>query len=140
MGNEEYAEDEMEGLLEDLQLLPPDKERDRDAEILKIHLETLMLLTTTKEGRERLREVGVYYVIRETHLAVEDEGVREACERLVQVLMRGEEGEGDTGVGNGMKALERGAKDVKQVKALRGGGSWAKAEEEDSEDDKIVEV
>ena len=28
-------------------------------------------------------------------MAVEDEGVREGCDRLVQVLMRGEEGEED---------------------------------------------
>jgi hypothetical protein len=38
--------------------------------------------------------VKVYPIIRETHLHVEDEEVREAADRLVQVLMRDEEDEG----------------------------------------------
>jgi hypothetical protein len=40
-----------------------------------------------------MREIKVYPIIRECHLHVDDEGVRETCDRLVQVLMRGEEGE-----------------------------------------------
>ncbi len=79
-------------MLPDLQLLPPDKARDRDAQNVRTHLETLLLLTTTREGREVLRGAGVYPVVRETHAAVEDEGVREVADRLVQVLMRDEEG------------------------------------------------
>ncbi len=84
-------------MLPDLQLLPPDKKRDGDSQIILTHLETLMLLTARRESRELLRRVGVYPVVRETHLAVEDEVVREAAERLVQVLMRdeGEVGRGE---------------------------------------------
>jgi hypothetical protein len=162
MGPEEYADEEMEGMLEDLQLLPPDKARERDCRILETHVETLMLLTTTRGGRDRLREVRVYPVIRECHLAIEDDGVREACERLVQVLMRDEEdeaGRGEEHVGGGMKALERipakgtntdrnrnGGREPKpfgRAQASGGGGSWATQEEEsdgDQDDDKIVEV
>ncbi|KAB5511364.1 hypothetical protein GE09DRAFT_1165243 [Coniochaeta sp. 2T2.1] len=40
-----------------------------------------------------MREVKVYPIVRETHLRVDDEGVQEACERLVQILMRDEEDE-----------------------------------------------
>ena len=95
MGGEEYSDEDTEGMLDDLQLLPPDKEREKEAEIVKTHLETLLLLTTTREGRDLLRRVKVYPIVRETHLHVDDEEVREACDRLVQVIMRDEEGEGD---------------------------------------------
>ncbi|XDG06752.1 hypothetical protein ABKA04_006367 [Annulohypoxylon sp. FPYF3050] len=90
MGNEEYDEDEMMSMLPDLQLLPPDKQRDADPNIIQTHVETLLLFSSTREGREQMREVKVYPIIRETHLRVNNEGVRDACERLVQVLMRDE--------------------------------------------------
>lgn len=91
-GNEEFDVEETMDMLPDLQLLPPDKERDSDPEIVQAHVETLTLLTTTREGRDLMREVKVYPLIRETHLHVQHDGVKEACERLVQVLMR-EEGD-----------------------------------------------
>jgi hypothetical protein len=153
-GNEEYDEEDTMAMLPDLQLLPPDKERETDPEIVKTHVETLMLLTTTREGRDLLREVKVYPIVRETHLQVENDGVREACEKLVQVLMRDEEGEGgeDEKVDMGMQALERGPKKPQaRLQAAPGAGSWAKAEveevvegdsddEDKDEEDKIVVV
>ncbi|TAQ85356.1 hypothetical protein B7494_g6322 [Chlorociboria aeruginascens] len=145
-GNEEYDEEDMLSMLPDLQLLPPDKKRDADSAIIQTHVETLMLLTTTREGRDTLRDIRVYPIIRETHLQVEDENVREMCERLVQVLMRDEEGEEK--VDEGMTALTRRPKQdlngdnaVSHPQAVAGKGSWAKIEEdEDDDDDKIVEV
>jgi hypothetical protein len=98
-------------MLPDLQLLPPDKQRDPDAGILLVHLETLTLLTTTRPGRDLIRGIGVYPVVRETHARVDDEEVRNACDRLVQVLMRDEAPE-----------------------------STAVEEIDDEDDDKIVEV
>lgn len=95
MGPEEYSDEDTDGMLEDLQLLPPDKEREHDNEILKTHLETLLLLTTTREGRDLMRQIKVYPIVRETHAHVEDEEVREACDRFVQVIMRDEEDEGE---------------------------------------------
>ncbi|KAF2086683.1 DUF383-domain-containing protein [Saccharata proteae CBS 121410] len=95
MGSEDYSDEDTEGMLEEVQLLPPDKERERDAEIAKTHLETLMLLTATRGCRDVMRAIKVYPIIRETHLHMEDEGVRESCDRLVQVIMRSEEGEED---------------------------------------------
>lgn len=91
-GPEEFTDEETSKMLPDLQLLPPDKARDGDNEIILTHLETLLLLTTRKEGREKMREVQVYPIVRECHLHVSDERVREACDRLVQVLMRDGEG------------------------------------------------
>jgi hypothetical protein len=142
-GNEEYDEEDTMDMLPDLQLLPPDKKRDPDPSIIQTHIETLMLLTTTRMGRDKLRGIKVYPIIRETHLHVENEDVREACERLVQVLMRDEEGEEK--VDAGMTALSRNVKkEFKHPQATGGGGSWAKAEPEEEDDDdddhKIVEV
>jgi hypothetical protein len=91
MGPEEFTDEETADMLSDLQLLPPDKQRDNDNGIIVTHLETLLLLTTTREGRDKLRGINVYPVIRECHLHVDDDNVREACDRLVQVLMRDEE-------------------------------------------------
>ena len=93
MGPEEYPPEDTDGMLDECQLLEPDKEREPDLEIMKTHLETLLLLSTTREGRDVLRRVKVYPIIRECHMQVENEDVREACDRLVQLLMRKEEGE-----------------------------------------------
>lgn len=90
-GNEEYDVDDSMDMLPDLQLLPPDKKRDPDTANIQAHVETLTLLTSTLEGRELMRKVKVYPIIRETHMRVNDEAVQEACDRLVQVLMRDEE-------------------------------------------------
>ncbi|KAI5848169.1 DNA-binding protein HGH1 [Tricharina praecox] len=97
MGSEEYDDEDMDGMLDDLQLLPPDKARDTDTHILTTHLESLLLLTSTRAGREYMRKVQVYPIIRETHLHTEDDEVAEACDRLVQVLMAERDDAGDVG-------------------------------------------
>ncbi|KAI7284535.1 DUF383-domain-containing protein [Hortaea werneckii] len=94
MGNEEYSDEDTEGMLDECQLLSPDKEREKQADIICTHLDTLLLLTTTREGRERMRAVKVYPIIRELHSHHENQDVKDAVDRLVQVLMRDEEGEG----------------------------------------------
>lgn len=91
MGSEEYDPEELAAMLPELKLLPPDKERESDPSIVQTHVETLMLFTTTRQGRDHMRDIKVYPLIRETHLHVKDEGVRIACERLVQVLMLDDE-------------------------------------------------
>ncbi|KAL7946465.1 hypothetical protein V8C42DRAFT_320684 [Trichoderma barbatum] len=117
-GNEEYDVDDSMDMLPDLQLLPPDKKRDSDISNIQTHVETLTLLTTTLEGRELMRKVNVYAIIRETHMRVNDEGVQDACDRLVQVLMRDEATEEE--------AEERVEERVKEIEA--------------DEDDELVEV
>lgn len=118
-GPEEFDDEDSSAMLPDLQLLPPDKERESDAEIIVTHLETLLLLTTTREGRDKMREVKVYPLVRECHLHVTDEKVQEACDRIVQVIMRDEVGEG----GDDEAAMEAARKKV-----------------EEDEDQKVVEV
>jgi hypothetical protein len=126
MGPEEYSDEDTEGMLDELQLLEPDKEREKDVEIMKTHLETLLLLSTTKEGREVLRRIKVYPIVRECHLQVDDEGVREACDRVVQIVMRKEEGEEDDEAQNG---------DDNKGRLLE-----LKDDDEEDEDEKIVDI
>lgn len=97
-GNEEFDEEETMAMLGDLQLLPPDKQRDSDPAIIQTHIETLLLLSSSKEARDLMRRVQVYPLIRETHAKVKDEDVREACERLVNMLMREETSAASAGV------------------------------------------
>ena len=117
MGSEEYSDEDTEGMLDECQLLDPDKEREKQSDIICTHLDTLLLLTTERKSRDHLRKVKVYPIVRELHMQVEDEDVRESCDRLVQVLMRDEEGEG--------KEIE-----VPRIQEV----------EEEDEDDQIVEV
>ncbi|KAF4823660.1 Protein HGH1-like protein [Colletotrichum siamense] len=120
-GNEEYDDEDTMGMLPDLQLLPPDKKRDSDPRIIQTHIETLLLLTTTREARDLMRRVKVYPIIRETHLRVEDEGVKDTCDRLVQVIMSDE-------------APEEGEGEQKQLT------NGSKVEEIEDDDNEIVEV
>ncbi|GAW21587.1 hypothetical protein ANO14919_111100 [Xylariales sp. No.14919] len=122
-GNEEYDLEESMAMLPDLQLLPPDKQRDSDPNIIQTHVETLLLLSTTREARDRMREVKVYPIIRETHTRVQNEGVQDACERLVQVLMRDEADE----------KLESRVEDLGEAKN-------GDQEIEEDDDDQIVEL
>jgi hypothetical protein len=135
MGSEEYDDEDTEGMLDDLQLLSPDKEREQDPEILKTHLETLLLLTTTRRGRDLLRAVKLYPIIRETHLHVEDEDVREICDRIVQVIMRDEEDDQKINEAE-LKGSEL---DANKQETLHG-KSKIVAVEEDDEDDQIIEI
>lgn len=130
MGPEEYSDEDTEGMLDELQLLEPDKEREKDVEIMKTHLETLLLLSTTEQGRNVMRQVKVYPIVRECHLHVEDEGVREACDRVVQIIMRKEEGEEEE-IPEG--ALSAAGADAGKLVALR-------PDEDDDEDEKLVEI
>jgi hypothetical protein len=127
MGPEEYPPEDTEGMLDECQLLEPDKEREKDTDIMKTHLESLLLMCTTREGRDVLRKVQTYPIIRECHMQVENEDVREACDRLVQLLMGKEEGEeedvipGAGDAGGRMVELDQG-------------------DDEDDEDEKIIDI
>ncbi|KAF7162874.1 hypothetical protein CNMCM5623_007996 [Aspergillus felis] len=129
-GPEEFSEEESTGMLPDLQLLPPDKQRDSDNSIIVTHLETLLLLTMTREGRDKMRAINVYPIIRECHLHVDDEGVREACDRLVQVLMRDEEGEE-----NASQAQIEGTNSISSYSDIH-----ERQESAQNDDEKVVEL
>ncbi|XP_051728912.1 protein HGH1 homolog [Ctenopharyngodon idella] len=93
-GPEELSEEENEGLPVDLQYLPEDKKREDDPDIRKMLLETLILLTATKVGRQIMKDKNVYPIMREFHKWEKDPHVITACENLVQVLIGDEPEEG----------------------------------------------
>ncbi|KAG5363549.1 Protein HGH1-like protein [Yarrowia sp. B02] len=82
--------EEIFDLPEELQLLTPDKRREEDLDIMCTHLESLLLLTTSREMREYLRTKSVYPIVRELHKNHQDETIQERCDRVVQMLMRDE--------------------------------------------------
>ncbi|WFC99576.1 Protein hgh1 [Malassezia yamatoensis] len=72
------------------QLVPEDKPREPDAALRLMLIECLLLLCTSLYGRECLRQRGVYIVVREAHLAEDNEAITEAIARLVNLLKREE--------------------------------------------------
>lgn len=86
----EIDEEDMFNLPDELQLLPADKERDPIPEIICVHLESILLLCTTKAGREYLRSKSVYPLVRELHKNIGNDDIGELSHRIVNMLMRGE--------------------------------------------------
>lgn len=114
-----------------MQYLGSEQVREKDVQIIRGILEALYLLVVRgdrqaeeegqgKAGKRLVKEAGTYLITRELHENVEDEGVREGCERLVDVLM----------------ALE----DVEDEKGKVENGRKTEEVAEDEEDGKIVEV
>jgi len=90
-GPEEFDLDTQEQLPEALQFLPQTKQREPDGVLRLTHIETLLLLCTTRWGREYLRTHGVYEVVRVLHERETNEAVLEHVERLVNLLKRAED-------------------------------------------------
>ncbi|KAG9018276.1 Meiotic recombination protein dmc1 [Tulasnella sp. 427] len=110
-----------ENLPPSLQLLPNTKKREVDPVLRHTLLEGLVLLCTTRWGRQQLRDNGAYIIIREAHKMDKDEKVLEIIERLVNLLQRDE------------GPIEPG-------EDLDGTGAPSITEVLDEEDDAIVEV
>jgi len=89
-GLEEFDLDAQEQLPEALQFLPQTKQREPDAVLRLTHVETLLLLCTTRWGRDYLRTHGVYEVVRALHKQETNDAVLEHVERLVNLLQRAE--------------------------------------------------
>jgi len=68
------------------------QERERDADIRKMLLESLLQLCATRRIRKMLRQRKAYPILRELHKWEPEEDVRESCEQVVDVLLQ-EEGE-----------------------------------------------
>lgn len=91
-GNEEYDMEEFEQFPEEIQMLDDDKKRETDPVLRTMLLESLILLTTTRFGREYLRKRQVYRVIQRLHAQETDEELKEKCVTIVDMLIRDEEG------------------------------------------------
>ncbi|KAF9244125.1 hypothetical protein BU15DRAFT_71690 [Melanogaster broomeanus] len=95
-GPEELDLEDQEKLPDALQFLPPTKKREADSVLRLTHIETLLLLCTTRWGRDYLRANGVYEIIRGAHMEETVDKVSEHIERLVQ-LIKGTEGSDTAG-------------------------------------------
>lgn len=126
-----FTETEMEKLLPELQFLGEDQKRESDNRILRNHLETLFLIGTRggDAGNEQVTDAGTYYIIRELHVDVDDEDVREGCERIVHILM------GEENADDGKKAD---AEEGDHSREKENGRMIMQARED--EDDNIVEI
>lgn len=89
-GPEEFDLDTQEQLPEALQFLPPTKKREANAAFRLTHVETLLLLCTTRWGRDYLRTHGVYDVVRALHEQETNDAVSEHIERFVNLIRRNE--------------------------------------------------
>ncbi len=89
-GSEEFDLDDVEGMPDNLQFLESSKKRDASPAIRFILLKTLLLLTTTRFGRDTLRQIKAYPILKFYHLWESDEKCRECCEKIVDMLMRDE--------------------------------------------------
>eukprot|EP00039_Didymoeca_costata_P007176 m.97062 g.97062 ORF g.97062 m.97062 type:complete len:377 (-) comp13575_c0_seq5:40-1170(-) len=91
IGPEELDEDDMDGMPDELQYQPEDKEREADADLRKLLIECLFQLCSTKEARKIMRDKKVYPVLRELHKWEPEEDVQNRCEEVVQLLITPEE-------------------------------------------------
>ncbi|CCD24504.1 Hgh1p NDAI_0D01900 [Naumovozyma dairenensis CBS 421] len=128
----EIDEEDMFNLPDELQLLPEDKTRDPINSIICAHLESILLLCSTKSSREYLRSKSVYPLVRELHKSVEDEDIGELCYRIVNTLMRGDPAEQVEEILS--KDIEDENEDENDKKAED------EDEDDDDDDDEIVEV
>lgn len=140
----------MDALPEECQYLTPEHQQESDVRVLSIHLETLWLLATRggRGGRTAVRDGGTYPVVRELHLVVEEEGVRRACERLVDVIMGDEVVDGSHEAGVHTHQGQGHGRIVGEMEDGTGEGGMmvtqadldAQEEEEDDGDDDVVPI
>ncbi|KAL8862396.1 MAG: hypothetical protein Q9178_001405 [Gyalolechia marmorata] len=128
-----FSESETEMLPPELRLLGPEHKQENDLQVLNNLVESLFLICARGEEKARkgVRDMGAYAVVREVHVGVEDEGIRENVERVVQLLI---EDEAELGEREGEPNSQKGDDE------RRLGRHGMREEETDDEDDKIVEI
>lgn len=89
-GPEEFDAEDTDKLPDDLQYLPPTKEREEDADIRSMLIETLMLLASRKSNRDYIKEKNAYVIMRELHKWETDSKAKAVCEKFVQILISDE--------------------------------------------------
>jgi hypothetical protein len=89
-GPEEFDDEVMNKLPIDLQYLGHEKTRETDPEIRKLLIESLLLLCSTRFGREVVREMNIYYILREYHKWEKVREVQKAIEDVVDILIKKE--------------------------------------------------
>jgi len=88
---EDLPDEDIEKLPVDLQYLDEDKTIEHDIDIRTMLLEALTQLCATKTGREAMREMNVYVVLRQFHMVEKDRACLLAAENIVDILIKTEE-------------------------------------------------
>lgn len=85
-------EDLDEMVLLDIQLEHRHTPAETDASIRALVMESLILIGTTRQGRDMMRDRKVYTILREWHKQEPVEALVELCEKAVELLIRDESG------------------------------------------------
>eukprot|EP01029_Cantina_marsupialis_P008138 TRINITY_DN193_c0_g2_i2.p1 TRINITY_DN193_c0_g2~~TRINITY_DN193_c0_g2_i2.p1 ORF type:complete len:487 (+),score=183.84 TRINITY_DN193_c0_g2_i2:1-1461(+) len=92
MGPETLTDDEKKELSPTLLRFGPFKRREQDPVVRRLLVEVIGFLTGFREGREMLRGMGIYYVLRELHKVIESIGhentpdEEQTCEKINQLV------------------------------------------------------
>ncbi|XP_014270264.1 protein HGH1 homolog [Halyomorpha halys] len=90
-GPEEFDDKDVEKMPIELQYLEDSKVREKEPEIRKLLLESLLMLCATKHGRVYLRSKQTYLILREYHKWEKNSSILLACENVVDILIRTED-------------------------------------------------
>lgn len=92
-GPELLDEDDKLGMHPSVYRLGEKKKREQDKQVRLAAVDCLLLLCTTRSGRTDLRRKKVYPIVRNAHLVEPDEDIGDQIYKLVDFLIRDEEGE-----------------------------------------------
>jgi hypothetical protein len=89
-GPEEFDDDDMEKLPEDLQYLNAGKQREADADIRRMLVEAINQLCALQPCRQYIKDKNAYVILRELHNWEQDDANLVAIEKLISVLISDE--------------------------------------------------
>lgn len=92
-GPEALDDDEKIGMHPDVYNQGDQKKRETDSQVRLAAVDCLLLLCTTRNGRTDLRRKKVYPIVRNAHLVESNEEISEQIYKLVDFLIRDEEGD-----------------------------------------------
>lgn len=104
-GPEEFDDDDVERLPDDLQYLPPEKTREPEPSIRKMLVEALLQLCATRKGRQFLIAKNTYIIMREYYAweRKQEPANENAAMNLIDVLIADEPSKE---MGENLKELE----------------------------------
>eukprot|EP01125_Pyxidicula_operculata_P002069 TRINITY_DN12022_c0_g1_i1.p1 TRINITY_DN12022_c0_g1~~TRINITY_DN12022_c0_g1_i1.p1 ORF type:complete len:382 (-),score=89.62 TRINITY_DN12022_c0_g1_i1:23-1168(-) len=85
-GPEQLKSDETENLPSKLKAVPSSKEREKDTEIKSMIIDCLLLLTSTKDGRDFLKKKDIYPIIREYDSVEENQEISSNIFNLLNII------------------------------------------------------
>ncbi|KAG0688050.1 hypothetical protein C6P40_001469 [Pichia californica] len=139
-GNKGLSDEEILDLPDELQFLDDDRKIEPLSDIICVHLESLLLLCSTRKGREILREKSVYPLVRELHKESKDEMIAELCDRVVQMLMRDEaEDKDDSEELNEIKDMLEKVEEIKDDDDIEMKNNDSDSDDDDDDDDDDVQ-